>query len=98
MADATLWNGAFVDAAAAIVGGGHVISQIRSHQTNSGLEARTHVADYCATQPGTPQPLRIRGGHEMVATVGRGGCTSAPTTPNGLFVRANTTLTRAIAL
>jgi hypothetical protein len=29
-----------------------------------------HVADYFATHPGTPQRLRIRGGHEGVATVG----------------------------
>ena len=29
-----------------------------------------HVADYFATHPGTPQRLRIRGGQEVVATVG----------------------------
>jgi len=71
MADALYGTATFVDAAAAIVGGGHVISQIRSHQTIRVGKREQHVADYCATQPGTPQPLRIRGGHEMVATVGR---------------------------
>ncbi len=71
MADALSGTATFVDAAAAIVGGGHVISQIRSHQTIRVGKREQHVADYCATQPGTPQPLRLRGGQEMVATVGR---------------------------
>jgi hypothetical protein len=28
------------------------------------------VADYCATHPGTPYRIRIRGGEEVVALVG----------------------------
>jgi hypothetical protein len=30
-----------------------------------------HVADDFATQPGTPSPIRIRGGDEGMAMVGR---------------------------
>src|SRR5882724_621836 len=70
MADALYGTATFVDAAAAIVGGVQVISQIRSHQNIRVGKREQHVADYCATHPGTPQPLRIRGGQEMVATVG----------------------------
>jgi hypothetical protein len=38
-----------------------------------GLQQRQrdqHVADYCATHPGTPQKIRIRGGEDVVALVG----------------------------
>ncbi len=70
MADALYGTATFVDAAAAIFGGVHVISQIRSHQNIRVGKREQHVADYFATHPGTPQPLRIRGGQEMVATVG----------------------------
>src|SRR5882724_6464690 len=70
MADALYGTATFVDAAAAIVGGVQVISQIRSNQNIRVGKREQHVADYFATHPGTPQPLRIRGGQEMVATVG----------------------------
>jgi hypothetical protein len=70
MADALDGTATFVDAAAAIFGGVQVISQIRSHQNIRVGKREQHVADYVATHPGTPQPLRIRGGQEMVATVG----------------------------
>jgi hypothetical protein len=70
MADALDGTATFVDAAAAIFGGVQVISQIRSNQNIRVGKREQHVADYFATHPGTPQPLRIRGGQEMVATVG----------------------------
>jgi hypothetical protein len=70
MADALYGTATFVDAAAAIFGGVQVISQIRSNQNIRVGKREQHVADYFATHPGTPQPLRIRGGQEMVATVG----------------------------
>jgi hypothetical protein len=70
MADALYGTATFVDAAAAIFGGVQVISQIRSNQNIRVGKREQHVADYVATHPGTPQPLRIRGGQEMVATVG----------------------------
>jgi hypothetical protein len=69
-ADALYGTATFVDAAAAIFGGVHVISHIRSHQNIRVGKREPHVADYCATPPGTPQRLRIRGGQEVVATVG----------------------------
>ena len=60
-----------VDGAAALFGGGQVISQIRSHQNVRVQQREQPVADYCATHPGTPHTLRIRGGQEVVAIVGR---------------------------
>jgi hypothetical protein len=48
----------------------HVISHIRSHQNIRVGKREQHGADYLATHPGTPQRLRIRGGQEVVATVG----------------------------
>ena len=71
MAEALSGTATCVDAAAAIVGGVQVLSHIRSHQTMRVGKRAQHVADSCATHPGTPQRLRIRGGHEVVATVGR---------------------------
>jgi hypothetical protein len=71
MADALDGTATFVAAAAAIVGGVHVISPICSTQHIRVGKREQHVADYVATHPGTPQPLRIRGGQELVATVGR---------------------------
>jgi DDE superfamily endonuclease len=70
MADALYGTATFVDAAAAIFGGVQVISQIRSNQNIRVGKREQHVADYFATHPGTPQRLRIRGGQEVVATVG----------------------------
>jgi hypothetical protein len=60
-----------VDGASALCGGVQVISPIRSHQTVRVQKRAQHVADYCATHPGTPHTIRIRGGQEGVAIVGR---------------------------
>ena len=47
-----------------------MISQIRSNQNIRVGKRDQHVADYFATHPGTPYPIRIRGGDEVVAMVG----------------------------
>src|SRR6266508_5096438 len=70
MADALYGTATFVDGASAMFGGVQVISQIRSNQNIRVGKREQHVADYFAAHPGTPQRLRIRGGQEMVATVG----------------------------
>jgi hypothetical protein len=70
MADALYGTATFVDGASAIFSGVQVISQIRSTQNIRVGKRVQHVADYFATHPGTPQRLRIRGGQEVVATVG----------------------------
>ncbi|MGH8063823.1 MAG: IS701 family transposase [Candidatus Entotheonellia bacterium] len=69
-ADALDGTATFVDGAAALFGGVQVISPIRSHQKVRLHTRDQHVADYCATPPGTPQPIRIRGGEEVIARVG----------------------------
>jgi hypothetical protein len=70
MADALYGTATFVDGASAMFGGVQVLSQIRSNQNMRVGKRAQHVADYFATHPGTPQRLRIRGGQEVVATVG----------------------------
>jgi hypothetical protein len=70
MADALYGTATFVDGASASFGGMQVIAQIRSNQNIRIGKRAQHVADYFATHPGTPQRLRIRGGQEVVATVG----------------------------
>ena len=70
MADALYGTATFVDGASAIFSGVQVISQIRSTQNIRVGKRTQHVADYFATHPGTPHRLRIRGGQEVVATVG----------------------------
>ena len=70
MADALYGTATFVDGASALCGGVQVISQIRSNQNIRVGQRDQHVADYFATHPGTPYPLRIRGGDEVVAMVG----------------------------
>jgi hypothetical protein len=69
-ADALYGTRSFVDEASAMFGGVQVLSQIRSNQNIRVGKREQHVADYFATHPGTPQRLRIRGGQEVVATVG----------------------------
>ena len=69
MADALYGTATFVDGASAIFGGVQVLSHIRSNQNIRVGKRDQHVADSCATHPGTPQRLRIRGGQEVVATV-----------------------------
>src|SRR5438876_2300027 len=70
MADALYGTATFVDGASAIFGGVQVLSHIRSNQNIRVGKRAQHVADSFATHPGTPQRLRIRGGQEVVATVG----------------------------
>jgi hypothetical protein len=70
MADALYGTATFVDGASALFSGVQVISQIRSNQHIRVGQRDQHVADYFATHPGTPYPIRIRGGDEVVAMVG----------------------------
>ena len=43
---------------------------LRSNQKVRAYKRESHVAEYFATHPGTPQQVRIRGGEEVVAIVG----------------------------
>ena len=70
MADALYGTATFVDGASALCSGGQVLSHIRSHQHMRVGKRDQHVADDCATHPGTPSSIRIRGGDEVVAMVG----------------------------
>ena len=70
MADALYGTATFVDGASALFRGVQVISQIRSNQNIRVGKRHQHVADYFATHPGTPSPIRIRGGTEVVVMVG----------------------------
>ena len=70
MADALYGTATFVDSASALFNGVQVISQIRSNQNMRVGKREQHVADYFATHPGTPYPIRIRGGAAVVAMVG----------------------------
>ena len=69
-ADALYGTAPFVDGASAMFGGVQGISHIRSNQKVRLHTREQHVYDYFATHPGTPHPIRIRGGEEMVAIVG----------------------------
>jgi len=69
VADALYGTAPFVDGASAMFGGVQVISQLRSNQKVRVYKRAQHVADYCATHPGTPQKIRLRGGEEIVALV-----------------------------
>jgi hypothetical protein len=60
-----------VDDASAMGGGVQVLSPIRSNQHLRVGQRDQHVADSCATHPGTPHPSRIRGGDEVVGGVSR---------------------------
>jgi hypothetical protein len=68
-ADALYGTMSFVDEASALFGGVQVLSQIRSNQHMRAGPRAQHVADYFATHPGTPHPIRIRGGEEVVVWV-----------------------------
>jgi len=70
MAEALYGTATFVDGASALFSSVQVISQIRSNQNIRVGKRDQHVADYFATHPGTPCSIRIRGGAEVVATVG----------------------------
>jgi hypothetical protein len=69
MAEALSGTATLVDGASAMFGGLQGISPIRSHQNRRVGQRAQHGAASCAPHPGTPQRLRIRGGHEGVATV-----------------------------
>jgi hypothetical protein len=69
-ADALYGPAPFVDGASAMVGGVQVISPIRSNQKVRLPKREQNVSDSCATHPGTPHSIRIRGGQEVVAIVG----------------------------
>src|SRR5215471_3516848 len=69
-ADALYGTALFVDGAAALFGGGQVISPSRSNQKVRRHKRAQHVSDYFATPPGPPHTIRIRGGQEVVAIVG----------------------------
>jgi hypothetical protein len=70
MADALYGTATFVDGASALFRGVQVLSQIRSNQHIRVGTRDQHVADYCATHPGTPYAIRIRGGDAVGAMVG----------------------------
>jgi hypothetical protein len=70
MAEALYGTATFVDGASALCSGVQVISHIRSNQHMRVGTRDQHVADSFATHPGTPSPIRIRGGDEVVALVG----------------------------
>jgi hypothetical protein len=59
-----------VEGASALFRGVQVRSHIRSHQNMRVGTRDQHGADYLATHPGTPYPIRIRGGDEVVAMGG----------------------------
>ena len=69
MADALYGTATFVAGASSLFNGVQVLSQIRSNQNMRAGTRDQHVADYCATHPGTPYRIRIRGGEEVVALV-----------------------------
>jgi hypothetical protein len=70
MAAALYGTATFVAGASARLRGVHVIAPIRSHQNMRVGTRDQHVADDCATHPGTPYASRIRGGEEVGAIVG----------------------------
>jgi hypothetical protein len=69
VADALYGAAPFVDGASPLFGGVQVLSQARSNQNVRVHQREQHLADSCATHPGTPQTIRIRGGDERVAMV-----------------------------
>jgi hypothetical protein len=70
-AEALSGTGAFVDEAAALFEGVPVLSHIRSRPHMRVGPRHQPVADSCATPPGTPHTIRLRGGTARVALVGR---------------------------
>ena len=69
-AEALYGTASLVDGASRLFGGVQVISQIRSNQKVRLRKRDQRVADYFATHPGTPYPIRIRGGEKVIAIVG----------------------------
>jgi hypothetical protein len=71
MADALYGTATVVDGASALLRGVQVLSHIRRNQHMRVGKRDQHVADSCATHPGTPSSIRIRGGDAVVAMGGR---------------------------
>jgi 1,6-anhydro-N-acetylmuramate kinase len=71
MAEALSGTATFVAGASTLFKGLQGRSQIRRHQTMRVGTRDQPVADYLAPHPGTPYRIRIRGGEEVVALVGR---------------------------
>jgi hypothetical protein len=71
MADALSGTATCVDGASPLFNGVQVLSQIRSNQNMRMGPRDQHVVAYFAPHPGTPSRIRIRGGEEVVALVGR---------------------------
>src|SRR5262249_24270456 len=69
--DALYGTTALGDEASALFGGVQVLAPIRSNQHIRVGQREQPVADSFATHPGTPHTIRIRGGAERVAMVGR---------------------------
>jgi len=69
-AEALYGTAPLVDGASAMCGGVQVISHIRRNQQVRLQKREQNVHDSFATPPGTPHPIRIRGGQEIVAIVG----------------------------
>jgi hypothetical protein len=71
MAEALYGPATLVEGAATLFPGVQVLSHIRSPQPLRVGTRDQHVAAAFATHPGTPSRIRIRGGAEVVALVGR---------------------------
>src|SRR4029450_6338573 len=98
VADALYGTGAFVDEASATFGGVQILSQIRSNQNLRAGKRAQHVADYFVTHPGTPPPIRVRGGEEGGYGSAARVYTSVPTKPSGSSWRSNMPRRRPIAI
>lgn len=71
MAEARSGTATFVEGASPLCHGVQGLSPIRSKPNMRAGTRDQHGADSCATPPGTPSRLRIRGGAEVVALVRR---------------------------
>jgi hypothetical protein len=70
MADALSGTATFVDGASALFRGVPGLSHRRSPQHMRVGPRHQPIADSCATHPGTPYAIRLRGGGEVVAMGG----------------------------
>ena len=70
LADALFGTQAFMDGASKRCRNAQVISQLRGNQTVMSGHRTQSLDDYFSTHPGVGQRIRIRGGKEVVATIG----------------------------
>lgn len=70
LADALFGTQAFMDGASKYCAKAQVISQLRGNQRIVSGNRKQTVEDYFAAHPGVPQRIRIRGGKEVMATIG----------------------------